>query len=187
MWSSARFFAPGLAGVSVLVTLSGCGFHPAGEVPLPRVMRVTYIESNDPYGHLENLLRRALTDSGVTVTGTRDRATAVLDIERTTPKRRLLAVNNLGRPVQYMLIYRVRYRLLAAGGRVLIPEREIRLERTYAYSVRTELASGRQADALLASLQRTVSRLILLRLRTYPRSPAQAKGTRPKNSVKRLK
>ncbi len=187
MWSSARFFFPGFALVPLAVILSGCGFHPAGKVLLPRVMRITYIESDNPYGNLENLLRRTLTDSGVKVVETRDRATAVLDIERATTKRRLLAVNNLGRPVQYMLVYRVRYRLLAPGGRMLIPEREIRLERTYAYSVRTELASGRQADALLASLQRTASRLILLRLRTYPRARISVKETRPKNSVKRLK
>lgn len=175
MW--LRFSHRGIGGAvaAVFLTLAGCGFHPAGQVSLPAVMASTYLQSPSRYGYLENTLRRELTQNGVKVVDSRATSTATLDIMRTRVERRLLAVNRLGQPVQYMLIYRVRYRLLDANGQVLVPAEWIRLQRTYAYSVQTELAVGQQTDALLAAVQRTASRLILLRLRLYHRHQVTSK------------
>ncbi len=70
--SSWRRFS--FAGVFVLA-LAGCGFHPVGSSgEPPKAMHTTYVESGEPYGNLENLLRRAVTARGDQVTENRDKA-----------------------------------------------------------------------------------------------------------------
>lgn len=181
MWFQISRRGAAAAAAVAFLALGGCGFHPAGQVALPAVMNVTYLQSPSPYGHLENLLRRDLTQVGVTVVDSPQSATATLEIMYARVERRLLAVNRLGQPVQYMLIYRVRYQLLNPEGHVLVPPQRIRLERTYAYSVETELAVGQQTNALLASVQKTASRLILLRLRLYRQTRSTDQSGQTKN------
>lgn len=150
--------------------LAGCGFHPVGgSGRLPAAMRVTYVASGEPYGNLENLLRRALVARGDQVTEDSKQASAVLDIMSTSNNKRVLAVNSNGQPLEYMLTYRVRFRLLDAKGDALLAPQEIALRRDLAYSVNIQLGSTRRERELIADMQNEAVELIMLRLEALRR------------------
>lgn len=159
-----------LLAAAFALALAGCGFHPVGgSGKLPAAMHVTYVASGEPYGNLENLLRRALVARGDEVTENRDRASAVLDIMSTGNNRRVLAVNSNGQPLEYMLTYRVRFRLLDAKGGALLAPQEIALRRDLAYSVNIQLGSTRRERELIADMQNEAVELIMLRLEALRR------------------
>lgn len=154
---------------TVVLAAAGCGFHPAGSVGhLPAVMHKTCLQSDEPYGRLENDLRNELRARGKQV-GTGCDDGAVLDIMSHRVESRVLAVNSKGQPQQYQLIYFVEFRLLDASGNELLPPSRIKLQRQLAYSVYNELGTGRRKQSLIGDMQREASRLILLRLEALGR------------------
>ena len=158
-----------LAGALALAA-GGCGFHPAGSVGrLPAAMHRTCLRSDEPYGHLENLLRNALRERGERVGTDCGDKDAVLDIIGHSMDSRVLAVNSKGQPLQYQLMYRVRFRVLDADGNQLLAPTTIQLQRQLAYSVYNELGAGRRKRSLESDMQREASRLILLRLEAMGR------------------
>ncbi len=158
-----------LAG-AVAVAAGGCGFHPAGSVGhLPAAMHRTCLRSEEPYGHLENLLRNALRERGERVGTACGGKDAILDIIDHSMESRVLAVNAKGQPLQYQLMYHVRFRLLDAHGNQLLAPTTIQVQRQLAYSVYNELGAGQRKQSLKADMQREASRLVLFRLEALGR------------------
>jgi outer membrane lipopolysaccharide assembly protein LptE/RlpB len=52
-----------LLAACCMLLLSACGFHPRGDVELPKAMSKTYIQGATPYSDLETDLRRSLSGS----------------------------------------------------------------------------------------------------------------------------
>ncbi|MGH8426823.1 MAG: LPS assembly lipoprotein LptE [Gammaproteobacteria bacterium] len=168
-----RRFGKPVAAVLVLAALAaGCGFQPAGRAQLPAAMHSTYIDSSQPYGDFENMLRRTLAQNGVTVVEDRAQASAVLQIMRATSTRRVLVADVNGRSAEYVLNYRVRFQLLDGRGQELLAPQTLRLSRDYAYSVTVELGVANEVDQVLANLQQEATRLILFRLEALRRNEA---------------
>ena len=162
------------AALPAFLLLGGCGFHLAGTVQhLPPVMAQTCIQSDEPYGYLENQLRNAIREQGATVSETCTDKTAELIIVSHTYTRRVLAVNAQSRPQEYLLTYKVTFRLDDGHGKTLLPNSTIKLETEQAYSVANELGAGRRRSELLQHLQREASRLILLRVKSLDRKRPQ--------------
>ncbi|MGH8224717.1 MAG: LPS assembly lipoprotein LptE [Gammaproteobacteria bacterium] len=156
-----------------LFALVGCGFHPVGSSgELPKVMHTTYVASGEPYGNLENLLRRAVVARGDQVTEDNQQASAVLDIMSTDNSRRVLAVNSNGQPLEYSISYRVQFRLLDAKGKELLTPQSVVLHRNLAYSIYIQIGSTRRERELVADMQGEAVQLILLRLEALRRDEA---------------
>lgn len=167
--------AGGALAVALTLALGGCGFHPAGAVGrLPAVMHRTCLRSGEPYGHLENLLRNALRERGERVGTDCGDKDAVLDVIDHSMDSRVLAVNSKGQPLQYQLMYQVRFRVLDAHGNQLLAPTTIQVQRQLAYSVYNELGAGQRKQALKADMQREASRLILFRLEALGRKERPA-------------
>lgn len=173
MWWSASRAAAALGAGVLTLALAGCGFQLAGTAAhLPRAMRATYIASAQPYGGLENLLRRAIQAEGYRAVEDPRRATATLAIMSAGQERRVLAVNAQGQPQEYQIAYTVQYRLEDSSGRVLLAPATIRLTRDLAYTVNIELGASRRQQQLVESMQRDAARLILLRLQALGKHAA---------------
>lgn len=184
MWCWIRRCAAILCG-GLVVAVAGCGFQLAGSAThLPAAMRATYIASTQPYGGLENLLRRAILADGLRVVEDPGQATATLDIMSAGESRRVLAVNSRGQPQEYEIRYTVQYQVVDRLGHVLLQPSTIKLARDLAYSVGIELGASRRQQQLLESMQREASRLILLRLQALGKAhPAAAATATPKSNV----
>lgn len=171
-------FAGSVLVVVMILVMAGCGFRLAGEIGhLPAVMRHTCIRSGEPYGELENLLRSALRTRGEEVSAACSDTTAQLQIVSHSIRLRVLAVNNLGQPVQYLYIYRVVFALRDARGKTLLAPTTLTTQRQLAYAVTQELGVSAQRKALLRDMQRDVSQLILLRLEAlHPGAGGSAKN-----------
>ena len=167
-----------IAVLPVFMPLSGCGFHLAGTVgSLPQDMANTCIQSNEPYGYLENQLRNSIRAQGFKVSDTCTDKTAVLTIVKHSFERRVLAVNAEGRPQEYLLTYKVTFRLDDGNGKTLLQDSTLKLQTEQAYEVINELGAGRRQGVLLQHLQREASRLILLRLQALGKKlPQPAKN-----------
>lgn len=165
------------AALPAFLLLGGCGFHLAGTVQhLPSVMAQTCIQSEEPYGYLENQLRNAIRAQGSEVSESCTGKTAVLAIVDHSFRRRVLAVNAKGQPQEYLLTYRVTFRLNDAHGKTLLKDSTLKLQSEQAYAITNELGAGRRQGVLLQHLQREASRLIMLRLaslRSHPHPSAK--------------
>jgi len=170
-----------LAALAATALVAGCGFHLAGTVGhLPPQMQAVYLDSGQPYGGLENDLRRAIVSNGGRMVDDADRAQAVLDIMATRQRRRVLAVDARGHPQEYALTYEVQYRMVDAHGHELLAPTTIKLRRDLAYSVNIELGAGRRQQELVGDMQQEAVRLILLRLQALgAHPPATAAGPAP--------
>lgn len=167
LWPIKRF---GCLAVCAALLLGGCGFRPGSEARLPPQMHSTFIASDQPYGELENLLRRALARRGITVAEDRSKASAVLQIMSTTEVRRVLAVNANGTPAEYAIRYEVRFQLLDARGTVLLEPQSLQFSREYAYSPAIELGATREQSEVLLEIRQDATRMILFRLEGLARA-----------------
>lgn len=146
-------------------------------------MHHTCIRSGEPYGHLENLLRNAILASGEQVSTSCDDTDAILDIMSHSVQSRLLAVNSSGQPQEYYVVYRVKFQLRDAAGKVLLAPTTLKTQRLMAYSVTNNLGVSSHERSLISDMQREISRLILLRLEALDRQTPQPPPARNKTNV----
>lgn len=155
--------------VAILVAgMAGCGFHLRNNSDLPPVMRETYLVIPSGNAELVRELRRSLSTGTATVTEDPTRATATLTVLSAQRLRRVLSVNNLGRPVEQEVAYQVQFSLASPNGMLIKPQ-TLTLKRNYAYDEANALGDAEQADALYASLQRDMAQLILFRIEAIGR------------------
>ena len=121
---AAGLRAASIGALAAVALAAGCGFQLRGATRLP--FRTLYLPSATPLG-LE--LRRALRNSGAQLVERADAAEAVLDLPIDVREREILAFSSTGRPREYQLRLRQRFRLYDTRGRELIPATEITLRR----------------------------------------------------------
>jgi len=116
MGSWTRFIWPLLAAL----LLAGCGFHLRGTVELPAAMANTYVDG-ERYPDLVRSLRDQLQGSNVRLVESATTATARIHLLSETRSRRILSVDANGQANAYELVYQVRFELLDAEGKILLP------------------------------------------------------------------
>ena len=117
-----------LAALLMLFLLTACGFQLRGQISaLP--FKSLYIEAPD--GHTIGMdLERTIGSSSTTkVVSQRAEAEAVLQIISAVGERRILSLSGGGRVREFVLVYRVLYRLLDQQGIEIVKNTEISLTR----------------------------------------------------------
>lgn len=159
----------------LLLGLAGCGFHLRNSNELPKVMQRTYL--NIPSGNpdLVRALRRSLSTDTISVVDDPTLATATLNILSAQRLKRVLSVNNIGRPLEEEVAYQVQFSLTTPKGILIAPQTLIQ-KRNYAYDEANALADSEQANVLYAALQDDMAQLILLRIEAIGRHAGVAGG-----------
>jgi len=147
--------------------VAGCGFHPRGEesLQLPArlsPMQITGIGTSDP---LYRELRAALEDAGVTVTPSRETAQSFLVLSDREARRRVLAVNSLGKAIEYEIVEEVTFELLDRERNVLLPEFRAAREGSYTDPTGDPLGKAAEQQLLRESKRRDLVQQIMVRLR----------------------
>ena len=148
--------------------LAACGFHLRGPVELSAEITPIFIEQSGADNALNRELRALLSQSGKNnLTQTKSEAKAVLNIVSAREKKRVVAVDNLGRARQYDLSYILRYQLTGKN----IPQQGndnisvLHLKRTVNFDPESVLAIGHEVETLYKDMRKDSARLILQRLR----------------------
>lgn len=155
-----------LCSLFFALLLSGCGFQLRGVeqaslAPELSTLRVV-VEGRQPYDPLYQATVEALQSrTGVTIA---DAAAAVpaLVLFGETFERRILAVNaSTAKVSEYLLRYRLRFRIEDGQGRELAPPQMIFLEQEYTFDSLNVLAKAREdADLQQFMRQQAVQQLI---------------------------
>jgi LPS-assembly lipoprotein len=103
--------------VVLFASLSACGFHLRGQLPIPESVKVISVKSNEK--ELKRRLVDALSFSGATVVESSADALALLDLVNVKYDRTVRTIDDRGKVNGYLLAYRVQFTLTSAEGQSL--------------------------------------------------------------------
>ncbi|AIY43568.1 LPS-assembly lipoprotein RlpB precursor (Rare lipoprotein B) [Collimonas arenae] len=155
--------------------LCACGFHLRGSANLPFKSIYMTFAPTSPLG-IE--LKRNIVASGNTaVLPKEDGAEATLQVLSETREKVILTLNSSGRPSEYMLYYRLTFRVIDAQKKELLAPTLITLKRDISYNSSQELSKDAEEVLLYRDMQSDMVQQILRRLTAIktaqPTQPAQ--------------
>lgn len=131
--------------LAATLLLSACGFQLRGTAPLPFDSIYVQAASGSAFA---NQLRRAVRAGSATRLADRpEEAQVILQVVNELQEKQILSITGGGRVSEYLLRYRVSYRLTDGKNREHIPASEIALRREYSYS--DEQALSKDAEEAL--------------------------------------
>jgi LPS-assembly lipoprotein len=154
----------------LMLLLAGCGFQLRGAATLP--FDSLFVEA--PQGsQFAALFKRALASgSGTRVVGHQRDAAATLVLVRELREKSILSLSGTGSVREYLLRYRLTYRLLDRKGVEITPATEIVLTRDFSFND-TETLSKESEEALLyRDMQVDAVQQLLRRLQAARMTPA---------------
>ena len=101
----------------VVSSLTACGFHLRGNIPLPESLKLMFVDAND--GPFKEKLEEVLVKGGVTLTERRNAAPVTLKINQSVVDRTIGTLDERGKASSYNLNYKVNYALQAEDGTVI--------------------------------------------------------------------
>lgn len=145
-----------------IVTLSSCGFHLRGSIPLPKELETLYIQSNEPFGEFEQILRETLRTYKVNIVTNIKQAPIILNIVSAKLQQATGAVSGDLIMRQYTLSYVVTYQILARNGSIIIPTKTVSSKTTFTANMNQMMTSSKNTTAqYLPRLQHDITSRML--------------------------
>jgi len=169
---------------SLMVFISGCGFHLRNSLTLPEDTPAVRVESVQPYSELAKLLRRRLQAVGATVLAENNSALSTNDPNQTFARLSIhaerwgelpTAIDTGGRAQEYRLRYAVIFSFNLADGSVLVPQQAIELSRDYTSQPTDATGTSTERELLAEELRREMAASILRRIDSVTRAQQAAK------------
>jgi len=148
--------------MSLVITLAACGFHLRGTGELP--FKTVYIQASQNSPFALQLKRSIEAGTNTRVTEKPGDAQVVLQILNELREKQILSLSGGGRVSEYLLRYRVSFRLTDRLNQEHIPASEIVLRRDYTYNDDQALAKGFEENALFQNMQNDAVYQLLRRL-----------------------
>ncbi len=150
--------------LTLLTTLTACGFHLRGSVIIPPYLKTIYLQDARPATRIAPDLKRALQNEGVIVTDDAARANAVLRLQSETFTRRVQAVDASGKAQEYGLRYGVTFSVLGPDGAAWLSHASVSASRDLRFDEAAVLGAGGEQEQLQAEMRAEVVRGILRQL-----------------------
>lgn len=142
--------------------LCACGFHLRGSANLPfKSLYMTFAPSS-PLGI--ELKRNILASGNTQVLPNAEGAEAILEVLGETQEKVILTTNSSGRASEYMLYYRLTFRVTDAEKKELLPATLITLKRDISYNSSQELSKGAEEVLLYRDMRSDMVQQVLRRL-----------------------
>lgn len=151
----------------LISSLSSCGFHLRGKLPVPESIKVMAVTSTE--NDLQRKMVDALSTSGATVVDSTADALAVLNLEKVMYERSVRTIDDRGKVNGYLLLYRVKFRLVTADGEVLRDSRVV-TRRDFNFDPDLVLQAEIEEEALRQDMLTDLSQQILRQLATITAS-----------------
>lgn len=147
------------------MVLAACGYQLRQAFSLPEQYTPVQIQVPRQYRQLRATLEEQLSLSFVEVASAGQQAGLLIRLEDVEALNELLTASAEGSPLERELILRASVKWLDANGKEIIESERFRLRRAYSYDDQSILAKEREADYLMAELERDLSQRIVIRLR----------------------
>ncbi len=145
--------------------LAACGFHLRGTQPVPQAIRVMYLQSTQPYGPFEQILRQTLPGYGIRLTDDPTEAPLTLVILSAAALPVSGVATSTLQTQQYSLSYQVNFQVISQRGEIIIPNTAVVSTTTFTAGVTQMLSASTYTEQFLTGLEhdaafRLVNRLI---------------------------
>jgi LPS-assembly lipoprotein len=151
-----------LAAVAA-VSLTACGFHLQGRMPLPAPLKVTYVIAPNDQTDFVQGLRKALLINGGKLVDDSTNATGTVRILTDDVTSKILSVSADNRPREYELTYTVEFSV-SSKDTELLPAQKVSITRDYSFDERTLLAKENEAALLREGMARDLVSIVMRRL-----------------------
>ena len=133
--------------------LTACGFHLRGTQPVPPAIRVMYLQSAQPYGEFEQILRQTLAGYGITLVDDPTQAPLTLDILSAAALPVSGVATSTLQTQQYSLTYQVNFQVVTQQGQIIVPNTAVTSTTTFTASVTQMLSANTYTQQFLSSLE----------------------------------
>lgn len=141
--------------------LSACGFQLRGPAMLP--FATLYVDAANPVTATE--LAHTIVSGGATrVVKSSEQAQAIVQILEEAQDKRILSLSSTGRVREFLLVYRVRFRVHDGKTREYIAPQVIELKRDFTFNDTDILAKEAEEALLLRDMRSDAIRQILARI-----------------------
>ena len=156
------------------MSLTACGFHLRGNIPLSGEVKNMYL--NAPDGSFKNQLESVLNRAGAELLSSPAGADVVLLVTKADTTRTVGTLDDLGKANSYNLRFKVTYVLKDAEGRAIRPSKSLVESRRYNFDPATVVGTEAEEAELQESMEQDVSLRIVRQLSTITDiSPKTAK------------
>jgi len=149
--------------LSLILLLSGCGFHLQGQTYFAPALQHLYLQTQDPYGYLATDLRQILKSSGIELADSPDKATMILTILQDTNAQILIAPSGTNQTQQYQLQSTISYTLSNKGRTLLGPE-ALTEQRPITIQSNQILGTSNEADLFYRQMHRALAYALINRI-----------------------
>lgn len=162
-----------LALVTLVLTLSACGFHLRNALTLPPNLGPVDIVSSDPYSRLARSVERALAAAGAEIADPDATDVATLNIQSERWAALPASLDAQGRAQEYTLRYAVVFSMRDADGRDVILQQAIELARDYLAPPADSIGADSERELLSRELEREMTASIIRRIDAVFRNPQE--------------
>jgi LPS-assembly lipoprotein len=142
--------------------LSACGFQLRGAAQLP--FNSIFVQA-PPTSQFATQMRRAVQAGSATrLTNASEQAEVILQILNEAQEKQILSLSGGGRVSEYLLRYRVSFRLTDSKNREHIPASEVVQQRDFSYSDDQALAKASEEALLYRDMRNDAVQQLLRRL-----------------------
>ncbi len=150
--------------LTLIVMLSGCGWHLRGSFELPASMDRLYVKGAARYSELGVVIHDAFQSSNSILVDSPSQAKAILHILSDKTEQRILATDSSGRALEYEISYLLRFQVMDIQGEALVRDQQVKIKREYKYDPTNVLATSGEVqrlkkDMIRASVQQMLRRI----------------------------
>lgn len=136
---------------TLAVSLTACGFHLRGNIPLSEGLKNIYLSAPD--GSFKDLLESRLTRLGATLAATPKAADAVLNVTKAQSNRTIGTLDERGKVNSYNINFEVAYSLADAAGKAIRPDAKVRESRRYNFDPQAVIESESEEADLIEDME----------------------------------
>lgn len=147
------------------LAMTACGFQLRGSATgagLP--FKTVYIGLPDTSALGTELKRYIRASNGTTVVADPKAAEAVLEVLSESREKAVLSLNSQGRVREHALFYKLRFRVMGAAGKELLPPTDLVLKREISFNESQVIAKEKEEEILYRDMQSDLVQQILRRL-----------------------
>lgn len=152
------------ASAVLCMVLAACGFQLRGTATLP--FSSIFVQAAPTSVFATQVKRAVRSGTGTHVTDQKERAEVILQIMSEAQEKQILSLSGGGRVSEYVLRYRVSFRLTDGKNREHIPASEIVLKRDFTYNDQQVLAKEQEEQLLYRDMRSDAVQQLVRRLQT---------------------